>query len=100
MDGLGKIGTDTLFTILFCFLLGLLEDELRYMTVEVFICDCARDRCAHLGTHKARYHRRQRGVPHRCVRSIDSTPRGFHPSASFATAASGRPGDNPGATNT
>jgi hypothetical protein len=67
MDGLGKVGTDALLAILFCFLLGLLEDELRYMVVEVFICDCARDRCAHLGTDKARYHRRQRGVPHRCV---------------------------------
>lgn len=41
---LGKVGTDTLLAILLCFLLGLLEDELRYMAVEVFICDCARDR--------------------------------------------------------
>jgi hypothetical protein len=94
MDGLGKVGADTLLAILFCFLLGLLKDELRYMAVEVFICDFARDRCTHLGTHKARYHRRQRGVSHRCVQlkgrlGLDTRPR-------FATAVPGRPGDNPG----
>jgi len=38
MDGLWTVSTDTL--LLFRFLLGLLEDELRYMAVEVFICDC------------------------------------------------------------
>jgi hypothetical protein len=50
MDGLGKVGTDALLAILFCFLLGPLEDELRH--VEDFVCDGARDRCAHLQTHK------------------------------------------------
>ena len=53
MDGLGKVGADTLLAILFCFLLGLLEDEIRYMAVKVLICDRTRDRCAHLGADKA-----------------------------------------------
>jgi hypothetical protein len=37
VDGLGKVGTDALLAVLFCFLLGLLKDELRYVAVEVFI---------------------------------------------------------------
>src|SRR6266702_2194404 len=38
MNGLGKVGADALLVILFCLLLSLLEDELRYMAVEVFVC--------------------------------------------------------------
>ena len=36
-NGLGKVGTDALLAVLFCFLLCLLKDELRYVAVEVFV---------------------------------------------------------------
>ena len=40
-DELGEVGADTLLAVLLCFLLGLLEDEVRYVAVEVFVCDGA-----------------------------------------------------------
>jgi hypothetical protein len=61
---LGKVGTDALVPILFSFLLGLFEDEFRYVAVEVIICNCARERCTHLGTDKAGNYRRERTVSH------------------------------------
>lgn len=39
MDELGKVGADTLLAVLVCFLLGVFEDELRYVAIEVFVCD-------------------------------------------------------------
>ena len=41
MDRLGKVGPDTLLAVLLSLLLGLLEDEFRYVAVEVFVCDGA-----------------------------------------------------------
>jgi hypothetical protein len=61
---LSKVSSDALLPVLFSFLLGLFEDEFRYVAVEVIICNCARHRCTHLGTDKAGYYRRERTVSH------------------------------------
>jgi hypothetical protein len=47
---LGKVGADALLVVLLCLLLSLLEDELRYVAVEVFVCYAGRDRSTHLST--------------------------------------------------
>ena len=42
VDELRKVGADTLLAVLVCFLLGFFEDELRYVAVEVVVCDRTR----------------------------------------------------------
>lgn len=67
MDGLGKVGVNALLVVLLCLLLGLLEDELRYVAVEVFV-RYGRGKCrTHLGTYETGYNRGEGAVCHSCV---------------------------------
>jgi hypothetical protein len=64
MYALRKVGTDTLLTILLSLIFGFLEDELRYVAIEVIVCDGTGDRCTHLRADKAGYYRGERAICH------------------------------------